>query len=118
VDPVAALAGCDQALTGVYGTAGGEIAGQFQVFNLPDGAKADALVTALNHHSDGFVRLGPGQPGSFDAIRSWAQVRALGHFVTVSWVGPVGDERVDLTGAQVALDGIGRVLQKRVVGAS
>jgi hypothetical protein len=115
--PRAAVAGCSQALRAVYVSAAGDVSGQFQIFNLPDGKAADTLVTALNHKGDGFVRLGPGQPGSFDAARSRAQVRALGHYVTVSWVGPAGDERADLTGAQIALDGLGRVVQGRVVGA-
>jgi hypothetical protein len=115
--PQAAVAGCTQALRAVYSTAAGDVSGQFQIFNLPDGRAADALVTALNHDGSGFARLAPGQPKAFDAVRSWAQVRALGHYVTLSWVGPVGDERPDLTGAQLALDGLSRALQTRVVEA-
>ncbi len=115
--PAEALAGCTQALRAVYGTAEGDICGQFQIFNLADGTAADALVAALNHKGGGFVRLGPGGPGSFDAARSWAQVRALGHYVTVSWAGPVGDARPDLTGAQLALDALGKVVQDRVIAA-
>jgi hypothetical protein len=115
--PAAALAGCTQALRAVYGTSEGDVSGQFHIFNLADGTAADALVTALNHKGSGFLRLAPDQPESFDAARSWAQVRALGHYVTVSWAGPVGDARPDLTGAQLALDALGKVVQARVITA-
>ena len=114
--PVAAVAGCTQVLRGVYATGG--ISGQFQIFNLPDGDAANGLVAALDHNGTGFLKLAPDQPESFDAGRSWAQVRALGHYVTVSWAGPVGDERVDPTGAVLALDGLGGVVQGRVIAAS
>lgn len=102
-------AGCTQALRARY--AGPSAEGEFVIFNLPDGRSADALVGALA--KDGFVR----QTAAFDAARSWAQVRAMGHYVTVSWVGPV-NEGTDLTGPQVALDGLAKIVQTRVVNAS
>ncbi|MFI6319114.1 hypothetical protein ACIBG8_16415 [Nonomuraea sp. NPDC050556] len=101
--------GCTQALRARY--AGGAAAGEFVIFNLPDGRAADALVAALG--KDGFVR----RTADFDTGRSWAQVRAMGHYVTVSWVGPVA-AGADLTGPQVALDGLTRIVQSRVVNAS
>src|SRR5690606_35850076 len=73
--------GCTQALRATYRGEG--LAGQFVILNLPDGRAADALVEALR--TDGFVR----QAVPFDAARSRAEVRALGHYVTVSWVGAV-----------------------------
>lgn len=113
-----ALAGCTQVLRAVYASEDGAISGQFLVFNMPDAKAADALVEALDPAAErGFVRVAPEQPASFDATRSWAQARALGHFVTLTWVGPVGDERPDLTGAQLALDGLGRALHQRVIDA-
>jgi len=113
-----ALAGCTQVLRAVYASEDGAISGQFLVFNMPDAKAADALVEALDPAAErGFVRVAPEQPASFDAPRSWAQARALGHFVTLTWVGPVGDERPDLTGAQLALDGLGRALHQRVIDA-
>jgi hypothetical protein len=113
-----ALAGCTQVLRAVYASRDGSVSGQFLLFNMADAEAADALVAALDPASGkGFARLAPEQPDSFDAARSWAQARALGHFVTLSWVGPVGDERPNLTGPQLALDGLGRALQQRVVDA-
>ncbi|MEV5411791.1 hypothetical protein AB0K60_23495 [Thermopolyspora sp. NPDC052614] len=113
-----ALAGCTQVLRAVYASRDGDVSGQFLVFNMADATAADALVAAVDPAAGrGFARLAPDQPASFDAARSWAQARALGHFVTLSWVGPVGDERPDLTGPQLALDGLGRALQQRVVDA-
>lgn len=101
--------GCTQALRAQYG--GAAVAGEFVIFNLPDGRAADALVAALG--KDGFVR----QTGDFDSAHSWAQVRAMGHYVTVSWVGPV-TAGADLTEPQVALDGLTKIVQSRVVNAS
>ncbi|WP_084956536.1 hypothetical protein [Thermoactinospora rubra] len=101
--------GCTQALRAVYG--GGPVAGQFVVFNMPDGRAADALVAALGR--DGFVR----QAAPFDAARSRAQVRALGHYVTVSWIGPVSGSP-DLSDPHVHLDGLAaKAIQARVVAA-
>ncbi|GAA1655095.1 hypothetical protein GCM10009733_060730 [Nonomuraea maheshkhaliensis] len=71
--------GCTQALQATY--AGGSMAGQFVIFNLADGRAADALVSALRE--DGFVR----QDVAFEPVGSLAQVRAMGHYVTVSWTG-------------------------------
>lgn len=103
--------GCTQALRATY--TGPSVAGQFVIFNLPDGRAADALVTALG--KDGFVE----RAADFDATRSWAQARALGHYVTVSWVGPKdATTKVDLTQPQVALDGLAKVVQARVVNAT
>ncbi|MFI7612956.1 hypothetical protein ACIBP6_17175 [Nonomuraea terrae] len=101
--------GCTQALQATY--RGGGMAGQFVIFNLGDGRAADALVAGLR--KDGFVRQGI----AFDAVGSSAQVRAMGHFVTVSWVGGKASAD-DLVGALVALDGLGRVVQNRVVAAT
>ncbi|MFI6497632.1 hypothetical protein [Nonomuraea typhae] len=102
--------GCSQALRATY--TGPSVNGQFVIFNLPDGRAADALVTALR--GEGFLA----QVAEFDAGRSWAQARALGHYVTVSWVGPAEEgAKVDLTRAQVDLDGLGRVVQSRVLKA-
>ncbi|SEG83388.1 hypothetical protein SAMN05444920_105190 [Nonomuraea solani] len=107
-------AGCTQALRASY--KGGAMAGQFVIFNLGDGRAADALVSALG--KDGFVRQ---QDVVFEAAGSSAQVRAMGHYVTVSWAGataPVQQKAPDLTTALVALDGLGRVVQSRIVAAT
>ncbi|GGS53502.1 hypothetical protein GCM10010156_10200 [Planobispora rosea] len=110
----AAVAGCTQVLRAHYATRDGRISGQFLIFNLADSAAADRLVAALR--SGGFVRSAPGTPEGFDASRSRAQARALGHYVTVSWVAPVGaGGRVDLTHPQVAVDSLGFAVQKRLV---
>ncbi|MFI6510715.1 hypothetical protein ACIBCT_24185 [Streptosporangium sp. NPDC050855] len=109
-----ALGGCTQVLRARYETEDGTVWGQFVIFNLADSAAADALVAALGR--DGFVRPAPGAPGGLDGAHGWAQVRALGHFVTVSWVGPVVQgKRPDLTYPQVALDGLSLVIQRRLV---
>ncbi|GIH94990.1 hypothetical protein ACFFMN_16900 [Planobispora siamensis] len=109
-----AVAGCTQALRAHYATPDGRVSGQFLIFNLADSAAADKLVTALKE--GGFVRPTPGTPEAFDGSRSWAYARALGHYVTVSWVAPVGPGgRVDLTHPQLAVDGLGLVIQKRLV---
>ncbi|WP_327583109.1 hypothetical protein OHA25_45635 [Nonomuraea sp. NBC_00507] len=101
--------GCTQALQGTY--RGSAVAGQFVIFNLRDGRAADALVAALG--KDGFVRQGI----MFEAAGSRAQARAMGHYVTVSWVGgPVPAQ--ELVAALVALDGLGRVVQGRIVAAT
>ncbi|MFI9551712.1 hypothetical protein [Nonomuraea endophytica] len=103
-------AGCSQALRATY--TGPAVNGQFVIFNLPDGRAADALVSALG--KEGFLE----QAVAFDTARSWAQARALGHYVTVSWVGPAAEgARVDLTQSQVALDTLARVVQSRVIKA-
>ncbi|WP_248964900.1 hypothetical protein [Sphaerisporangium perillae] len=118
--PTAAAAGCAQVVRASFASADGGVSGQYAVFDMPDGASADRLVDALGSgHGGGFLRLAPGQPGSFDAGHSRAEVRALGHFVVVNWVGPVGDEgSVDLTFPQVALEGLGRFVQQRVLSAT
>ncbi|MEV4531410.1 hypothetical protein [Streptosporangium sp. NPDC049304] len=127
-----ALGGCTQVLRARYETEDGTVSGQFLIFNLADSAAADRLVAALK--GDGFVRPAPDTPDGFDGSRSWAQVRGLGHYVTVSWVAPVvrgsaarasvgesggggggGGGRVDLTYPQVAMDGLGLVIQRRLV---
>ncbi|AQZ64757.1 hypothetical protein BKM31_27810 [[Actinomadura] parvosata subsp. kistnae] len=109
--------GCTQALQATY--QGGSMAGQFVIFNLADGRAADALVAALR--KDGFVR----QDVAFEAAGSRAQARAMGHYVTVSWVGataPAEDQATtsvqDQVTALVALDGLGRVVQGRIVAAT
>lgn len=99
-------AGCTQALRAAYEGSGQ--AGQFVIFNLPDGRAADALVTALG--KDGFVR----QDAEFDATRSRAQARAMGHYVTVSWAGGTASSDAQVA-ALVALDGLGRVVQNRIL---
>lgn len=110
----AAVAGCTQALRARYTTPDGRVFGQFVIFNLADAAASDRLVAALG--AGGFVRQVPGAPAAFDASRSWAQARALGHYVTVSWVGPVGaGNRVDLTYPQLAVDGLSLAVQRRLV---
>ncbi|MEV0820464.1 hypothetical protein [Nonomuraea rubra] len=101
--------GCTQALQATY--QGGSMAGQFVIFNLGDGRTADALVAALR--KDGFVR----QDIAFEAAGSRAQARAMGHYVTVSWVGGTASAQ-DLLTALIALDGLGRVVQGRVIAAS
>jgi hypothetical protein len=106
----APVAGCSQVLRAVYSSPG--LSGQFLIFNLPDGAAADALAAAFQ--KDAFVRLAPGQPA---VDGGWAQVRALGHFVTVSWIAPVGDAKPDLTAGLLALDSAGRFVQDRVLQA-
>lgn len=101
--------GCTQALRTVY-EGNGQV-GQFVIFNLADGRAADALVTALG--KDGFVR----QDATFDPARSRAQARAMGHYVTVSWAGGTASAD-DLVTALVALDGLGRVVQNRILAAT
>ncbi|MEU9835843.1 hypothetical protein AB0D67_30280 [Streptosporangium sp. NPDC048047] len=116
-DAEEAVAGCGQALRARYATADGRVFGQFVIFNLADAPAADRLVRAFAGPRDGggFVRLAPGAPPGFGAARSWAQVRALGHYVTVSWVGPVGAAGgVDLTYPQVALDSLSLAVQRRL----
>ncbi|MEU8383288.1 hypothetical protein [Streptosporangium sp. NPDC048865] len=109
-----ALGGCTQVLRARYETEDGAVSGQFLIFNLADAAAADRLVAALK--GDGFVRPASGTPDGFDGSRSWAQVRGLGHYVTVSWVAPVvPGGKVDLTYPQVAVDGLGLVIQRRLV---
>ncbi|MEV0199421.1 hypothetical protein [Nonomuraea sp. NPDC050691] len=105
-------AGCTQALRATYeGPAG--VAGQFVIFNLADGRAADALVTALA--KDGFVR----PAVSLDAAHSRAAVRAMGHYVTVSWAGmPTGRGGTDLVATLIELDKLGKVVQSRVVAAT
>ncbi|MEU8267333.1 hypothetical protein AB0B89_09195 [Sphaerisporangium sp. NPDC049002] len=117
--PAAALTGCAQVLRASFASADGGVSGQYAVFDLADGASADRLVAALDpKDGDGFLRLAPGQPQSFDAGHSRAEVRALGHFVVVNWVGPVGDEgRADLTYPQLALETLGGFVQRRVLDA-
>lgn len=115
---VQATGGCTQVLRARYTTPDGTVAGQAVIFNMSDGAAADRLVAALRP-GGGFVREVPGHPGGFDAARGWAQARALGHYVTVSWVAPVGGEgQIDLTRHQIALDTVMRTLHRRVVDAS
>jgi hypothetical protein len=108
--------GCTQALQATY--QGGAMAGQFVIFNLGDGRAADALVAALR--KDGFVR----QDIAFEATGSRAQARAMGHYVTVSWVGGTAPAQElvtapaqELVTALVALDGLGRVVQGRIIAA-
>ncbi|GAA3082966.1 hypothetical protein [Streptosporangium carneum] len=109
-----AVAGCTQALRARYATGDGKVLGQFVIFNLPDSAAADKLVTALG--DGGFVRPAPGTPENFDGSRGWAQARALGHYVTVSWVGPVRDGgATDLTYPQLAVDSPSLLIQRRLV---
>ncbi|MFD1937720.1 hypothetical protein ACFSKW_40255 [Nonomuraea mangrovi] len=105
--------GCTQVLRASYTSSDGTVAGEFFLFNLSDGRAADALVSALG--TSGFVQQG----AEFDVSRSRAQARALGHFVTVSWVGPVGGGNHDLAHPQVALDSLGRtVVSARVIAAT
>ncbi|MFC5830890.1 hypothetical protein [Nonomuraea insulae] len=101
--------GCTQALRATY--KGGAVAGQFVIFNLRDGRAADSLVAALR--KDAFVR----QEAEFDAAGSRAQARAMGHYVTVSWAGGRASAQ-DLVTALVALDGLGRVVQARIIAAT
>lgn len=112
---VDAVAGCTQALRAHYATPDGSVAAQSVVFNLPDGAAADRLVAALGP-GGGFVRQAPDLPEGFDGARGWAQARALGHYVAVSWVAPVGGTgRIDLTAHQIALNAVTRALHDRIV---
>ncbi|GAA5052519.1 hypothetical protein HNP84_001490 [Thermocatellispora tengchongensis] len=113
----AAVAACTQALRAVYATADGMIAAQSVIFNLPDSAAADRLVRALGP-GGGFVHLAEGVTG-FDAARSRAQARALGHYVALNWVAPASERATpDLTQAQIALDSITRAMHDRVVAAT
>jgi hypothetical protein len=105
----ASATGCTQALRATY--RGEMMVGQFVIFNLSDGRAADALVAALG--KDGFVR----QAIAFDAASSRAQARAMGHYVTVSWVGGTAPAQ-SLVAGLVALDGLGRVVQGRIVAAT
>lgn len=102
--------GCTQALRATF--ASDQVAGEFVIFNLPDGHAADTLVAALSH--SGFVR----QATPFDASHSRAQARALGHYVTVTWVGPTQAATPDLLQPLVALDTLGHAIQPRVIAAT
>lgn len=104
--------GCTQALRGTYTSP--QVTGEFVIFNLADARAADALVAAMR--TSGFVR----QATPFDATRSRAQARALGHFVTVTWVGATqqGGNTPDLIPPLVALDSLGHTLQSRVISAT
>jgi hypothetical protein len=107
----ASAPGCTQVLRATY--AGGTAAGEFVIFNLADGRAANALVAALS--KDGFVR----QAVPFDPAHSRAQARALGHYVTVAWAGPVQPgATADLMPDLLALDQLGHVIQKRVIAAT
>ncbi|MEV7007619.1 hypothetical protein [Streptosporangium sp. NPDC051022] len=112
-----AVDGCTQVLRARYATRDGRVSGQFVIFNLADSAAADRLVAALG--DGGFVRPVPGTPEGFDGSHGWAQARALGHYVTVSWVGPVtgaaGGSRVDLTYPQLAVDSPSLLIQRRLL---
>ncbi|WP_143043661.1 hypothetical protein [Nonomuraea jiangxiensis] len=105
----ASAEGCTQALRATY--QGGAMVGQFVIFNLSDGRAADALVAALG--KDGFVR----QEVPFEATGSRAQARAMGHYVTVSWVGGPAPAQ-ELIDGLVKLDGLGRVVQSRIVAVT
>ncbi|MBF8194603.1 hypothetical protein ITP53_54915 [Nonomuraea sp. K274] len=105
----ASAMGCTQALQATF--RGSTMAGQFVIFNLSDGRAADALVSALG--KDGFVR----QSILFDAAGSRAQARAMGHYVTVSWAGGSAPAQ-ELVATLVALDGLGRVVQSRIIAAT
>ncbi|WP_214104402.1 hypothetical protein [Acrocarpospora catenulata] len=104
----APLAGCTQVLRAVYAADG--VSGQFAIFNLADSAAADRLATAFAREA--FVRVAPGQP---QVDGGSAQVRALGHYVVVSWVAALGDETPDLTDPLLAVDSISRFLQTRLL---
>ncbi|RCG33047.1 hypothetical protein DQ384_00930 [Sphaerisporangium album] len=121
----AAASGCARVVRGGFAGAGGGVAGEYAVFDMADGASADRLVAALDpRRGGGFLRPAPGRQ-AFDAARSRAEVRALGHFVVVNWVGPVGNRvgpvgdvgGADLTFPQLALDGLGAFAQARVLAA-
>jgi hypothetical protein len=118
--PAAAVAGCSRVVRAGFTSSDGSVSGQYAVFDMPDGAAADRLVAALDpRDGDGFLELAPGQPASFDAGHSRAEVRALGHFVVVNWVGPVADAGgADLTYPQLALEGLGAFVQRRVLLAA
>jgi hypothetical protein len=117
--PAAAAGGCAQVVRASFAGSGGGVSGQYAVFDMPDAASSNRLAAALGSKGrDGFLRLAPGQPPSFDARHSRAVVRALGHFVVVNWVGPVGDETdADLIFPQIALESLGGFVQQRVLGA-
>ncbi|MEV4090995.1 hypothetical protein [Streptosporangium saharense] len=107
-----AVAGCTQVLRARYATGDGLVLGQFVIFNLADSAAADRLVDALGHN--GFVR--PAATDGFQGSTGWAQARALGHYVTVSWVAPAPNAgKVDLTFPQVAVDSPSLLIQHRLV---
>ncbi|GGL10259.1 hypothetical protein Sme01_32350 [Sphaerisporangium melleum] len=116
----AAAAGCVQVVRAGFADAAGGVSGQYTVFDMPEESAADRLVAALRARpAEGFLTLAPGQPPSFDAGHSRAEVRALGHFVVVNWVGPVSDAGpADVTLAQVALEGLGGFVQARVLDAA
>ncbi|GAA3806973.1 hypothetical protein GCM10022226_28840 [Sphaerisporangium flaviroseum] len=117
--PTSAVTGCARVVRASFSSSDGAVSGQYAVFDMADGASADRLVTALDpKDGEGFLRLAPGQPPSFDAGHSRAEVRALGHFAVVNWVGPVGDEgRADLTFPQLALETLSGFVQRRVLSA-
>ncbi|GAA0413005.1 hypothetical protein [Acrocarpospora corrugata] len=106
----APLAGCSQVVRAVFSEDG--VSGQFAIFNMADSAAAGLLVKAFEKGA--FLKVMPGQPAVDGGS---AQVRALGHFVVVSWVAPVGDERPDLTEPLLALDSVSQFVQGRLLAA-
>jgi hypothetical protein len=117
--PTSAVTGCARVVRASFASSDGGVSGQYAVFDMADAASADRLVTALDpKNGAGFLRLAPGQPQSFDAGHSRAEVRALGHFAVINWVGPVGDVgRADLVFPQLALETLGGFVQQRVLSA-
>lgn len=117
---VTAATGCSRVLRAAFTSEDGGVSGQYAVFDFPNGVFADKLVAELAPKGGGgFLRLAPGQPESFDAGRSRADVRAVGHLVVVNWVGPMaGHGTADLVYPQLALDSLGRFVQQRVLDAT
>ncbi len=99
--------GCSQVVRGLF--RGPELVGQVAVFNLGDVAQADALVHRFREELF-LTPLASERAGT-------AMVRAMGHFVAVSWVSAEGDARPDLAEPLAALDLASRFVQARILAS-
>ncbi|WP_285579868.1 hypothetical protein [Herbidospora sp. NBRC 101105] len=97
--------GCTQVVRGLF--RGPELVGQVAVFNLGDVAQADALVHRFREELF-LTPLASERAGT-------AMVRAMGHFVAVSWVSAEGDAKPDLAEPLAALDQASRFVQARIL---
>ncbi|WP_169807411.1 hypothetical protein [Herbidospora cretacea] len=101
--------GCSQVVRALF--RGPEVVGQVAVFNLADVAGADALVQRFKQELF-LTPLATEDAGT-------AMVRAMGHFVSVSWVSAEGDARradgPDLAEPLAALDQASRFVQARIL---
>ncbi|WP_459799153.1 hypothetical protein [Herbidospora sp. RD11066] len=97
--------GCTQVVRALF--RGPELVGQVAVFNLADVAASDAFVNRFKEEL--FLTPLASENGGT------AMVRAMGHFVSVSWVSADGDARPDLAEPLAALDLASRFVQARIL---